>query len=126
MCSDSLPSIEERPTTATWTACIAAALLMLGLSTYFVHILNAERRLYRVMEMKELPDATNRTLELGPYLWVFALAAAGWGFRLLRARQRSSALTWFLWSLLLLVIVQGLMTYALLRPIIIIQQNLAK
>ena len=57
---------------------------------------------------------------------MFALAAAGWGFRLLRARQRSSALTWFLWSRLLLVIVQGLMTYALLRPLFIIQQNLAK
>ena len=76
--------------------------------------------------MKELPEVTERTLELGPYLWVIAMSAAAWGIRLLRTRDRSTALSWFLWSLLVTVMAQSLLTEALILPIQIILRNLSR
>jgi hypothetical protein len=121
---DTVENAKKRATGGTWLACALAALISLGLSLRFLRIIRCEKHIYALMEMKELPSATERTLELGPHMWIVILLATAWGFRLLRMRRGSDALSWFMWMMLLVVVLQGLMTYALFYPIVHIQIGL--
>jgi hypothetical protein len=107
------PDADEAVTPGTTFACVAATLVLIVLSTEFGILLRHDAILHQRLDLRYLPAITNTTLECGPYLWVPSLAATAWGFRLLLTRGRSSALSWFLWAILLLILALGWMSFTL-------------
>jgi len=104
-------------TIGTSVVSIVAALSMILLAAQFRTFVARHRYVYLVTEQHQPPALTQNTFEVGPYLWLAALAASIWGFRLLITRPRAVALSWFLWSFLLTVFILSLMTWSLIDPL---------
>jgi len=108
---------KDQATIETSIVCIVAALAMILLASQFRDFVGRHRHVYLVSELHEPPPLTRTTFDVGPYLWLPALAASIWGFRLLITRPSSAALSWFLWSFLLTMFTLALMTWSLVSPL---------
>ena len=104
-------------TIGTSIVCIVAALAMILFAARFRTFVERHRPVYLVTELHDPPAFTQNTFDVGPYLWLPALAASIWGFRLLITRPRAVALSWFLWSFLLTILILSLMTWSLVSPL---------
>src|SRR5881394_33406 len=105
---------KDEVTIGTSIVCIVAALAMIILASQFRTFVHRHRQVYLVTELRSPPAFTQNTLHVGPYLLLPALAVSIWGFRLLITRPRAVALSWFLWSFLLTVLILSLMTLSLI------------